>query len=405
MKKKRYDVENKHIFLEDAELEAFHLLAKQKVLTRELMYLYISSKTNLTFSSYKSKFFKRYISLNLVTPVRQEREFGRKNYYRIGPNGINLLIREGYLQEDFKVNTNTKNIKHHMAIQDAVIRCLDSSVREGLNINLLSFSELLNDDILMDSSIIPDSTLKMDNHYIFLEADMSTENLATIQKKVERYIEIAKNNPTMQQSVVFLLDKPGRIRNIKEKLFSLEDIFLPNLNLYVLPFSRSSDLVMELLRKTRPYVERIALNNIETVAEVFSYANKHFNYSFESIDFRDLTLQDIPSQFLPDKCYKVKSNIENNEHHVMFLFMDEGSVKSLSRLHYLNGVLPQLGKVRKIIALYSNSVEMEEDIVGSDYPFVLFGDGITLSERTDRAPTFYRSNTVNRMGVVSYDSI
>ncbi|WP_209124360.1 replication-relaxation family protein [Alkalihalobacillus sp. BA299] len=422
MDRKSYSFDNKdnYVELEEAEVKALLLLAKQKYLTRELMYLYISSITSLKDCSYKSKIFKKYIKFDLLDPDRKEGKFGKKNYYRIGNNGIEVLKREGLLDENFKANNNQISyIDHHFGIQEATIRALDGSFRENLDTKLLGYRELMDENIILDGGIIPDSTLKLGNHYVHIEIDKGTENLNTILHKVERYIEICRNNAELHHSVVIsLIDdsietiegqhkvKEGRIRNIKERLYSTNDLHLPNLSVYVMTLSRTHDLIMELLKGQRPYTNSIVMNNIETVAEILSYANDYFGYIFESVDSADVLTKDTPSFLFPDKCYRVNNSAGTDEHYIMFVFLEEGNVQILDRLNYLNSIIGKTKvPVRKIIGLYRNNGELSNDLVGGPFKYVLFGDGQTLSETTEERPTFLRTTSPLRMGETTYEGI
>lgn len=429
-KKKYYisEKEKKKIYLEDVELEAFALLAKQRLLSTDQMYKFISSRTRLKESSYKSKFFKSFYWKDLVFPLRVlTGQIGKKNFYRIGSKGVELLIREGYLDKHF-INlqidkfSNLKNIDHFIATQDIIVNAFDSSFREDIKLECindvkdLELKQSFNGDI---ANLKPDTSLKINNHYIHVEMDMGTEQLSIINEKAKKYIELCKNNPKEQHSIVFSVidnsfeeglatytEKPERrIRNMKEAMLSLDGLHHFNLSIYVTPFARTHDLVFKMLKGEKPYKEDIVMNNIETVAEIFSYANESFGYIFEPIDLEDVFPNDTPLYYIPDKCYKVNNKAGTAEHYVMFLFLEEGSVQHLDRLRYLHHIMGKTKvPIRKIIVLYHDSDELSNDIVGQ-FKFVLFGDGLSLSETTEENPTFLRSTSPFRMGETSYEGV
>jgi len=302
------------------------------------------------------------------------------------------------------------------------VTAFDNSFREGLNIECtnnvkdLDLKQTSNGDI---ANLIPDSVLKVEDHFVHIEMDMNSEKLSVIKDKVKRYIELCNNNPEEQHSIVFSVvdgsfeeglkiytEAPvKRIRNIKEALLSMNGLHQPNLRVYVMPFARSHDLVSQLLKGEKPFQERVPIINIETVADILSYANESFGYIFEPIDSKELLPKDTPPYYMPDRCYTVNNKAGTVEHNVMFTFLEEGCVQCFDKLNFLHHIMGQTkGPVRKIIALYSNPNELANDIPGS-YKYVLFGDGETLSETTEENPTFLRSISPLRRGETSYEGV
>lgn len=417
----------KKIWLSEAELEAFKLLAKQKVLSYDQMYRYISSKISIKQSSYYIKFFQSYLKTRMVVPIKIKKGlFGEKNFYRIGDNGVKVLKESGYLDPEFTPHqfatfSSRSYLDHFIATQEIVVHALDQSIREGLEtecITNIDHSDLVNNQNDNVSNLKPDSILKLDDHFIHVELDTGTERLSKLQDKLTRYIQLANNNPDQQHSIVFSViddsyivlqeqsdNRERRIKNIKEALFLAEGLYLENINVYVVALARTHKLVFNLLKGLKPYGERVVRNSIETVAHIFSNANDSFGYVFESVETSKLIPTDTDSFRFPDQCYKVNNRSGTNEHYVIFLFLEEANIKCLGRLDYLHGIRGHL-KVNncKLIGIYPDADEMNHDVFGH-YQSLLIGDARSLSTTTTHAPTFYKKASVLRMGEASYEDI
>jgi hypothetical protein len=367
------------------DLKLLRHLAIHRLVSIKQLYAYVCSKKEIPYSTFRHKLY-RWRKYDLV--VSHPYTLGQKgfyfNYYRIGKQGVSILINEGLLPQswmdvEIKKFSNVKNIDHYLATQEVVTQTLIEL--EGVNEEVESIFP--HDSPYLDRDngsklVIPDWILKNGERYLNLEIDTGSESPMELRGKVERYITLAKQNPSDHHIVLFAViddsftsrysygeDRTRRIGSIKKNLLNIKDLHMPNIDVYVVPLARAHKLAFEILYKTKPQLSFD--KELETIAGIEILSN-HPKFPFYIKKIEDSVYPQNINTFLQgDGHYRINTQSGSYSENVLFVVMEEGNVKDLDRLSFLASVVEEKKlniSFNRIIVLYKNDEELINDVFG-----------------------------------------
>jgi hypothetical protein len=415
------DKERKGLYLKDKEIRMLLILYNQRFLTTKQLQRCAEIKDGGPYANFTRR-LKKFCEYNLL--VRQERTLGRNGfrfyYYRIGVEGVKILHELGMIASDEyeHVNTTQRNLEHYLATQEVALHgILNSLEREVQSIN--PFHHPFIDEETNTSLIIPDWILRVDNeHYIHIEMDMGTEALHELQDKLVRYKKLAKQMSDYSHSVIYVSlddtfntryfygDKVRRTGNMKQQLLKERIDDVPNLEVYVVPIRRSKVLIERLLRSEVPKSMKERKINCEFAVQLISEFNEVCSYSFQPLQDEDVYITtDMDNRFYADKIYAVYDQNKQFVENVALVSMSEGHLFSLDRLDYLSHTFKKQKTkeiIDRIIAVYNDPIEIEEDVWGAEYSNIWIGDTQTWGLNLDMNPKFYRQVSPYKKEVTYY---
>lgn len=421
---------SKRVSFKEYELDLLYRVFKHRLLTTNQMYRWIGAEQTLRYDSFCRRLSK--FTENSIL-VCHEYSLGQKgfryNYYSIGTKGIEVLLSSGYIKSDTKLYNHfrvagAKNLDHYLSTQEVVISTLLRLQKEGIDgVENYSPYDYLYRDETADSPdkkyVVPDWIMRKGDTFLNIELDTGTENLDMIHDKVQGYIRLALSRQTENHIVLFAVlddsfpsrnsysERPRRIGNMKQALVNSRDIQTPNLDVYVVSLSRATDFAYRLITNQSPFdVGRKSLE-VEAAVSLLGKYNTVFEYQFTELDLESYYHPSIPFYYHADGIYKLSNQAGTFSETVMFLVLEEGYVQALDKLDFLYKSAFQFNafneRIDRMIVLYDSQTALLSDILGAEFPNVLFVDGQTVGSSLGSEPIFYKQISPYRMEVTTYD--
>lgn len=411
--------------LSGLDLELLSLVANQRLLTSDQMYLYYSHFKATAITSFRVK-LNRWVKYGLIVPMKYS--LGQNgfnlNYYRIGTKGVDKLCEVGILptdweDKDFK-DYDRKNLDHFLATQDVAVRTIVNMKGEGWNVDSIPPFEYLylDEEDLSNKLVVPDWIIKHQDTFLNIELDIGTESPQQLREKVEGYIRLCTQKPSQNHIVLIAViddsfrsrfsygkDRSRRIGNIKKALFQLPGLHLPNLSVYVLSLSRVPVHIVNLLTRQLPRDETVRRIELDVGIEILSDHNLAFEYEIVSEEnvsaFYPAALD---TSFYGDKVvyFRNYSGTVSKPYHLFLL--EEGNVKQLDRLHSLyESIRYSTSLSRNILAVYTTTDERVNDVLGSEYHNLLIGDVQEWVKDMQTEPKFYYLSSPYRLEGTTFE--
>ncbi|UAL49750.1 replication-relaxation family protein (plasmid) [Sutcliffiella horikoshii] len=413
----------KGVVLQEYELELLTILYHHKLLTTKQMYAFIIQKTDITYIGFANR-VKKLAKLDIL--VDHEYSLGQKGfrfkYYRIGAKGLEIIIDNqrltGKIIRDIYRFSSVRNIDHFLSTQDLVVRTLIDARGEQIEVQSLSPHEEVMDVTEQSFAIIPDWLLKTETQTIYIELDTGKETNKVIKEKVERYVELSRDQPDTTHVVFFaILDDSfstrhsygkrfKRVGNIKQALLSVKGINRSNLEIYVLPLFRAKEKLLEVVKGESPHKEKKRQLDTELAIHTLDKLNYVFPYMFERQDIARYYPDNLERYYHVDAIYEVSTKGNTKLETVGVLLLEEGHIKNLDRLdynHYLVGAGRFKEKIDRLLVVYANSLEMEEDVIGKQYHLCIIGSMEKWGYELEEQPTFYRLSSPYKKEITHYE--
>lgn len=417
------------VILKDNEINMLLILFKQKLLTSKQLQRILEIENGNPYRNFIRRLGK-FCKYNLL--VKQERAFGKNGfrfyYYRLGTEGAKMLLdlklitKSEYEQLITRPATvDLRGLEHYLATQEIALHgILNTTVEQVESIN--PFSEPFLEEGKDEFLIIPDWILRINgNHYIHIEMDTGAETLNVLQDKLVRYKKLAQQMSTFKHSIIYVSlddsfntrffygDKVRRTGNMKQQLLKEKTDHIPNIDVYVVPMRRTEELMKNIIKHNGNifHAEKHRMN-CEFAAKLISEFNEVFSYTFHPIEDEEVyyTSEQINNKYRADKLYELRREGNIVIENVAFVLMNEGYLFSLDRLDYLSNLF-KLQNTKKpidrIIAVYKDSIEMEEDTWGELYKNVWIGETSTWASNISKNPKFYRQSTPYKKEVTYYN--
>ncbi|WP_047981535.1 replication-relaxation family protein [Ornithinibacillus contaminans] len=424
-KKSYYFAANgKGVQLERFELEMLAFLSQQKVLTIKQLYKYSCHYKDISYNSFRNKIWrwKKYSVVEVKTITLKRRWGNEVSILSIGQNGLRILVSEGYLpstwiNNDLKTNFTISNYDHYFTTQQVVLDTVLRIKSKGLPIASIRPSQLSNLIIDEYEAVIPDWILKCgENKLVFIESDMGTETLGILENKVKKYIELARSNPTNKFIVMFVLvddsletqkfyknNGDKRLANMKKTFLNSNIIHQENFALFISHMNRAPLIIDKAMNNDDRASHQLAVTH-----KILNEINKHFEYTFIPITSSEVYLQDTQKFLYADKVVRMSNLAQSSSFNVLVEYVTEGDMQQLDRLYHLNQLI-QKGlfkqKIDKIVAVYQNIEERENDNLAAVMGNVLVLDNETLLKNLDKDPIFFEIISPVKLNPIRLDGM
>lgn len=403
--------------LSENDLKTLLFLCNQRLLKTQQLYMYRKAiEPNTKENSFSEKVRRWRKDYQLIKD--HEYTLGidgfRYKYYRITKKGVDTLIQHGLLSsswDDVQISkfSDITNIDHFLGTQEVVIRAIIDNISieiESLVPTQHVYSDKMNPDLKL---VQPDWILKLGDLHLNIEFDTGNENLSVIKDKVQRYIIYCKQNPN-ERHVVFLtvIDESFRTRknygsvrnkrvgNMKNTLFYLNDLHIPNLTVYILPLQRVHYVLNNVIRGLQPYSERMKRIEPNTVFTLLGEHNKYFEYTVKGLPLHSVyEKSNINQEYQADFAACISNKSGTVKENVLAVLTEEGNAQILDKINNLSRLALENRfdiPISKILVLYKESHQRVNDILSIDTPNVLIGDIEELKKNINKEPIFYMKN-------------
>jgi predicted transcriptional regulator len=401
----------KGVILKDEEINLLFMIYKHRMVTVDQIAYWLGLKGESQLNSLRRRLTK-FSSYKLLARQKYPLLEGvYYYYYRIGPQGIQVLIDNDYIMSeddsDYKnilKTAQSTNIDHQLATQQVVIQVMKNL--EGFDIlSSHPFDSLFLREEKDDKPfLVPDWLLRYGDRNVYIELDTGTESMTNIENKVKRYKDWASINQNEQHFVFFISlddtfkssrhygDKRRRIGNIKLKACELLEGSIQNLDVFSVPLKRSAATIERILTRGVPYSGDEKLKRLKTGIDVLMDMNDSFSYSFNLLNIDDYFFQEDRNHSAADAVFEVKEEGTLFEK-VGMVLLEEGSVSSLMKLDrvYSNIETQKTKKVLdRLIGIYETAIETEYDVLGIKFKNLLLADHETWDIDYESPPRFYK---------------
>lgn len=413
----------KGVQLEGFELEMLAFLTQQKVLTIKQLYKYSCHFNDISYNSFRNKIWRwnKYSVVEMKTITLQRRWGNEVSIVSIGQNGLRILIMESYIPDswinlDLRSNFSLSNFDHYFCTQQVVLDTVLRLKTKGLEVESIRPSKLSTTVNYNDRLIVPDWILKYGNKLLLIESDMGTETINTLEDKVKRYVELAKFNNELEFNVLFVLiddsidtvkgyknNGPRRLANMKRAFLNSNIIHETNFSLFVSYLNRAPKVAEKALIDSETH--RVS-TQLTITHKILEELNSNFEYNFSQIHSDNLYLHETKNFLHADKSFNLSNLANTISINILYIFISEGNIKQLNRLHYHNylvkkGLYKQ--QIDKVIAIYQNIEERENDNLVESMANVLVVDNETLIKNIHVNPTFFKVTGPNKLIAVSFE--
>lgn len=402
----------KGVILKDEEINLLHLIYKHRIVTSEQITYWLGIKNESQLNSLRRRLTK-FTSYKLLARQKYPLLDGVcYYYYRIGPQGIQVLIDNDYIKSeidnDYKYILKTAqsiNIDHQLATQQVVIQVMKDMESYDIISSHPFDSLFLKEEKDKKPFLVPDWLLKYRDRNVYVELDTGTESMTNIENKIERYKEWATTKQDELHYVFFVSlddsfksskhygDKRRRIGNIKSKASELLlDGSIQNLDVFSVPLIRASANIERVLTKVSLYTKQEKQDRLKTGIDVLMDMNDSFTYTFNLLDTDQYFFPEDMDLGVADAVFEVKEGDEQIEK-VGMVLLEEGSVSSLMRLNSVyRNIEEQKTKhvLDRLIGIYETAKETEYDVLGMRFKNLLLADHETWDIDYESPPKFYK---------------
>jgi predicted transcriptional regulator len=402
----------KGVVLKDEEINLLFMIYKHRMVTVDQIAYWLGLKGGSQLNSLRRRLTK-FSSYKLLARQKYPLLEGvYYYYYRIGPQGIQVLIDNDYIKSevdsDYKYILKTAqsiNIDHQLATQQVVIQVMKNM--EALDIiSSHPFDSLFLREEKDDKPfLVPDWLLRYGDRNVYVELDTGTESMTNIENKIERYKDWATINPSEQHYVFFISlddsfkssrhygDKRRRVGNIKFKASELLlEGSMQNFDVFSVPLTRASANIERILTREAPYTRQEKQERLKTGIDVLVDMNDSFPYTFNLLNTDDYFFQEDMNYSAADAVFEVKEGGAQIEK-VGMVLLEEGSVSSLMKLDRVySNIEEQKTKqvLDRLIGIYETAIETEYDVLGIKLKNLLLADHETWDIDYESPPKFYK---------------
>lgn len=374
------------------------------------------------------KKLQKWHNLNII---KSEAYSDGKNPYkcvRIDKNGMEILTNEGVVphkNDRYKYITTPGHSSgdHYFGTREVIIRfMLEVEVKGMQPFVSISPSELPYNDLEEEKAleqhvtpgakltpiVIPDWILYTRDAILNIESDTGTEYTERVIEKVKKYVHYVQQGLESKVHHVLIVppdsadddilcyvktppkERNKRVGSLKDSIMRASAHVVPNLHFYVVSSSRSGKVSYNILSGN--YQNHAAVANEVVLA---FQTDPNLCVKAEEVLASDIYPQNINDSVYADAHLLVKGP-DGTSKLLLVKVMDEGSVKSLSELEYLNYLVvnDRLHKqVDEVLAIYMTDEELQTDTLGERWNLkkVLFTSLKQLNKSGKSRATFYRS--------------
>jgi Replication-relaxation len=379
MKRKKFifGENRKGVYLDSNDIKILELILTQRIVSTMQVHIYSFALTGMQLDTVQKK-LKRWSKYKVVKQYRYT--LGQVglgfNYYTIGSNGVDILIAEGILTEEqrnqFKSRRTFTNLDHTLATQEVAIRCLAQFVHED-RFNVKSINPYVKPYILNSEEIklIPDWIIKRENVYLNIELDTGSETTSEIKYKIERYIQLATDNPLNRYYVLISViddsittkkdysdNRSKRVSSLKYSIANVKGVEIENLEVYVCQLSRSYLTAFELIVGNYPQNSGVLIEN---------YIDAMRNYYNNKILIQKApnSTNDLVHTYYTYKQVHIGSDIELEDYKTFrIVAMEEGNVRSHKHLIEADNSEESI----QVIGIYNSEYQVKYDVFGRIIP-------------------------------------
>ena len=390
----------------------------------------------------KSAVYKKLQKWNELKITKTQVYSGRKKVQlrcvQMNKNGIDILVNEGVIHNStypLVELPNPKTADHFFLTREIVIRTYLEFYKKGGRFTSIppletpyydtkvkkAYKEQGKNLLKIPTLVEPDWILYSDSSILNIESDTGHERANTIIDKVKRYVEynaqnlehkdhhilIAPIDSADDDILCYVEDRPKerkkRVSQIKEYVIRASAHIIPNLNFHVVTSSRAGKVAYNILTgktKEHSYVLNESIGALET--------NKHLNVSMVKRLPEEFYTGNVLNSYFADGHFDMKREGEKVKTFLIKV-MDEGCVKSLDQLAYLNWLLEKdryKSHVDGILAIYQTEEERLHDNLGDlwELNHVYFSSLERLQRNSIDGSTFYQQTSkFKRKKVLLYE--
>ncbi|WP_374717735.1 replication-relaxation family protein [Neobacillus sp.] len=424
----KYKIERgpKKIFwFTEQDLEVLRLIWEFKSLSLHQIKYYCEDLFNVKPKSIEKK-LQRWREGKVVIAKPYTKRPGAKIYYRLGSEGVNVLKLIGVIRSDQRIELDElpskRTTDHYLAIRDVVLLTLIQLKHSRDTVKSVSPSEHPYYEKGFEGTspiVVPDWILLNKNGILNFEVDTGTENLNKLEEKVKKYVRYAtqrsneihhvlitvidENDPRLKYINDIPKDRSVRIANLKEVVLKANAHIYPNLFFWVGSVSRISKIAYNILTGDYSISAEKRSKQIKAITALFKL-NATFNYEIDTLNADDFYLAEVNDDLYADEHLHFYGQEQET---VLLKLMEEGSVKHLDQLDYLNRLQDEKRfkkKVDKVLAIYQDNDELHNDVLGKVFPHILFTSFQQLNLDLDDYPTVYQTvNTARKESVLLYE--
>lgn len=423
----------RRVWITDRDAALLQFIYQHKVVSiSQIQFLY-----NRLYQTNKSSIYKKLQKWNQLKIIYTQNYSGGKHplkCVRLNKYGMDILTKEQILlnpEDDYKYIKPPKHSQadHFFCTREVIIRTfLEFKFRSG-TFSSLSPSETPYIDTKVKQTnlqhsvpamVVPDWILISNNAILNIESDTGSEQPKRIVEKVKKYVEYnaqsienkehhvlivppdSVDNDILRHVKVPAKDRSMRIATVKDCIIQASAHIIPDLHFHVVSSSRSGKVAYNIL--TGKY-----RNHEQTLENVISAIKglDEKTFAVKQLEAESFYIADLHESLYANGHLLIKDT-EGYNKVVLIKIMDEGSIKAIDELYFLNRqVEKRLLKrpVDKILAVYKYEDECTNDVMGEmwNLPHVLFTSLERLaSDQLRKRKTFTVSVTPFKKGEVLF---
>lgn len=431
MLRKKYKIrrDKRGVWLTNIDLELLHLIWQHRVLSLSQLKFYCLELYGISKDTTEKK-LKRWRKLNVVHSKNYMNNPFGMIYYRIGRQGVKILENEEMIPKgdtSYKeIMVPTANTDHFFATRDVVIRTLVEFKKNKRNIvshhpSTLPYLEKDSDPFPL---VVPDWILSNEFGFLNIELDTGSESLSMIEEKIGKYAKYASQRPDEIYHVLLVvlddtdkalrykkeygMDRSRRIASVKDSIIRANVHVHSNLFFYVVSMNRAIQVASNIMTGIYPISAEERSREIEAIISLLEM-NITFEYEIVRLNEDEFYLPDVDRSLYADSHLLFKSKNSSKGHVVLINIMEEGSVKCLDQIEYLNRLRNEKRfkaktEVNKILAIYRKNEELQNDHLGKQLNHIMFGTSQQLANNFEQSPMFYQTVTqYKKEGVLLYE--
>ncbi|MEY8742050.1 replication-relaxation family protein [Bacillales bacterium AN1005] len=386
----------KGAWINSKDLELLQLIYTNRILTLKQLKRYGRYILNSPEATIKSK-LKRWLTNDIVS-LEYLSTLGKPavSCYKIGKNGFQILQNEGIINDEKLLELTVKKIKqpsHYFGIQDFVIDTLIEmkdrrSTITSAHPNYKTYTSSEH-ELNTETIIIPDWKMATKEKRILnIEFDTGYQTLSKIKEKVDNYTELATarsqehhfvlfvvaDNKSETYTTVYPANREIRIVNIKQLIGNKGANKIKNLDFYVCSAYRAPNIASNILKGIYPITQSHKESELE-LALLSVQLNDDVDYTILPKEASAFYLNDVPEELYGDSHHTLVDNLNNKKLDVIFNIVEEGSVKALDRIFYLETLISSKRtkrEVEQVYSLYLSTAAKHNDVLPKSFKHTTF---------------------------------
>ncbi|MEK3992646.1 replication-relaxation family protein [Robertmurraya sp. FSL R5-0851] len=425
--KRIYQFNNKRVWITNKDVDLLHLVWKHRVVSLSQVQFFLRHKYQDKEMAIYQKLLKWH-NINIITTEAYTDGNTPYKCVRIAKNGLEILKSEGVVVTP---SYNYKNVKipkhatadHFFGTREVIIRLMLIAEKKGFStFDSIPPSELpynnqeevkameqhVTPGAKLTPMVIPDWIVFSEKAILNIESDTGSEFSEAIIEKVKRYVQYVEQGLESIDHHVLIVppdskdddilcyvksppkDRSKRVGTLKDYIMRVSAHLVPNLHFHVVSSSRSGKVAYDILSGNY-------MNHSELATKIVDAFRVNRSLADEVVEVEpgEIYPPNIEQAMYADKQLIIKKK-EGTSKLVLVKVMDEGSVKSLDELSFLNYVVENnlLGReIDEVLAVYATDDELYTDTLGERWNLkkILFTSLQQLNKNGKSGAAFYRS--------------